>query len=61
MVKGNADRFKQVLAYLVGNAFKQSSSAVLDISTSRTRENTSVIGITVSDSGPGMSEEELDV
>lgn len=61
MVKGDGDRLKQVLAYLTGNAFKQSTSAVFDINTIRTKDMSHVIGITVQDSSPGMSEIELDV
>lgn len=61
MVKGDGDRLKQVLAYLAGNAFKQSTSAVFEINTIRTKDMTSVIGINIQDSSPGMSESELDV
>jgi len=61
LVKGDGDRFKQVLAYLTSNAFKQSTSAVVDINIVRTKDATSIIGITVQDAGPGMSETELDV
>ncbi|CZR69011.1 related to phytochrome [Phialocephala subalpina] len=39
MVKGDGDRFKQAFAYLTGNAFKQSSSAVFDVSTIRNQEH----------------------
>jgi signal transduction histidine kinase len=61
MVKGDADRFKQVLTYLTSNAFKQSASATVSIQTVRTKDATCIVGITVQDSGPGMSETELDV
>ncbi|KUJ09902.1 uncharacterized protein LY89DRAFT_760652 [Mollisia scopiformis] len=60
MVKGDGDRFKQVLAYLTSNAFRQSTSAVVEINTIRTKDTISIVSITVQDAGPGMSETELD-
>jgi K+-sensing histidine kinase KdpD len=61
LVKGDGDQFKQVLAYLTSNAFRQSTSAVVEVSIIRTKDTTSVIGITVQDAGPGLTESELDV
>lgn len=61
MVKGDGDRFKQVLAYFTTNGFKQSTRVTVDINLFRTKDDASIMGITVEDSGPGMSEAQLDV
>jgi signal transduction histidine kinase len=61
MVKGNSHRFKQVIVYFTSNAFKQSRSVKVDLNLIRTKDRTSTIELQVQDSGPGMSEEELDV
>lgn len=61
MVKGDGNLFKQVLVYFTSNAFKDSTSVKVDINLTRTKDEISVVGITVEDTGPGMSEEQLDV
>lgn len=61
LVKGDGDRFKQVLAYLTSNAFRTSTSALVEINVIRTKDTISTIGISVQDAGPGMSDSELDV
>jgi predicted SnoaL-like aldol condensation-catalyzing enzyme len=60
MVRGDSERFKQVMSYFTNNGFKNSSSVKIDINLVRTQGDTSVIGVSVEDSGPGMSEVQLD-
>lgn len=61
LVKGDGDRFKQILAYLTSNAFRQSTSALVEINVISSTNASTTIGISVQDAGPGMSETELDV
>lgn len=60
-VKGNADDFKQLIVYFTSNAFKHSTSAKVELSVTSIKEGASTLELNVHDSGPGMSEEELDV
>lgn len=61
-VKGDAARLRQVLSNLTTNAFQHSVAGGIkvDIRLLQTKENISVIGITVQDVGAGMSETQLD-
>ena len=61
MVKGNSDRFRQLLIFFISNAFKESSNVKVEINIISSKNDTSTIGLQFQDSGPGMSEEELDV
>jgi light-regulated signal transduction histidine kinase (bacteriophytochrome) len=63
MVKGDPSRLRQVLSNVTSNAFQNSvvGGIKVDIRLLYTRENSSVIGITVQDRGIGMSESQLDV
>ena len=63
MVKGDASRLRQVLSNVVSNAFQHciEGGIKVDIRPIKTRELSSVIGITVQDAGIGMSESQLDV
>lgn len=63
MVLGDAARLRQVLSNLTSNAFQHSSvgGIKVDIRALRTKENVSIISITVQDVGHGMSENQLDV
>ncbi|KAK6582324.1 hypothetical protein PZA11_004732 [Diplocarpon coronariae] len=62
MVKGDASRLRQVLSNVVSNAFQHSIEGGIrvDIRPIRTKDNSSVVGITVQDCGIGMSESQLD-
>ncbi|KAH7383617.1 PHY2, histidine kinase-group VIII protein [Cadophora sp. MPI-SDFR-AT-0126] len=62
MVKGDASRLRQVLSNVVSNAFQHciEGGIKVDIRPIKTRETSSVIGITVQDAGIGMSESQLD-
>jgi len=60
-VKGNGDRFKQLIVYFTNAAFQRSSSVRFNVFLIRTQEENSTILVQVQDSGPGMSESELDV
>lgn len=62
MVKGDASRLRQVLSNLTSNAFQHSvqGGIKVDIRPVRTKDNTSIIDITVQDVGAGMSESQLD-
>ncbi|TVY16308.1 Histidine protein kinase NIK1 [Lachnellula arida] len=61
-VKGDAARLRQVLSNLTTNAFQHSVAGGIkvDIRPIRTKENISMIDITVQDVGAGMSEIQLD-
>lgn len=62
MVKGHRNGLKQLLEYFVDRAFNQSPSCKVDINLIRsTNDNTSLVGFKIQDTGPGMSEEQLDV
>jgi light-regulated signal transduction histidine kinase (bacteriophytochrome) len=63
IVKGDQSRLRQVLSNVTSNAFEHSveGGIKVDIRPIRSRENSSVIGITVQDAGNGMSEAQLDV
>lgn len=58
MVKGDMDRFRQVLIYFTDNAFKSSPNVKVEITT---KDGTPTIELVVQDFGPAMSEEQLDV
>lgn len=58
-VKGDIDRFKQVLVYFTDNAFKFATSARVEITAPK--EGTSTMRLTFQDSGPEMTEDQLDV
>lgn len=62
-VKGDSSRLRQVLSNIISNAFQYSLQGGIKIDTrSISREElSSVISITVQDSGVGMSESQLDV
>jgi signal transduction histidine kinase len=60
-VNGNGDRFKQLIVYFAQTAFKRSSSVQFNVFLIRTQEENSTILLQVQDSGPGMSESELNV
>jgi signal transduction histidine kinase len=60
-VKGNGDRFKQMIVYFTQTAFKRSSSVKFNVFLIRTEEECSTILLQIQDSGPGMSEHELNV
>ncbi|CAL3968741.1 unnamed protein product [Diplocarpon coronariae] len=61
MVKGDASRLRQVLSNVVSNAFQHSieGGIKVDIRPIRTKDNSSVVSITVQDCGIGMSESQL--
>lgn len=61
MVKGDGDRFSQVLVYFINNAFRNAHSAKVEVSLVSNKKDASLVGLKFSDSGPGMSESELDV
>jgi light-regulated signal transduction histidine kinase (bacteriophytochrome) len=63
MVKGDASRLRQVLSNVTSNAFQHSvdGGIKVDIKPLITKDNISVICITVQDAGLGMSEDQLDV
>lgn len=61
VVKGDGELFKLVLAKLINHAFRRSKKVSVDVNLIRTEDLTSVIGLSVQDTGPGMSESELDV
>ncbi len=61
MVRGDGDSFREVLVHLISNAFKRSKNVAVEVNITHTEEMTTVIGLTVQDLGPGMSETELDV
>lgn len=61
MVKGDSDKFKHLIAHLTSNAFKKATSVKVDINLISTKVDTSVVGLRVEDTGPGMTEVELDV
>lgn len=61
MVKGDPDRLKDTLLHLTSYAFKQSNHVNLEVDLIRTKKDTSTIGFTIQDNGPGKSEAELDV
>jgi signal transduction histidine kinase len=60
-VKGNGDRFKQLIVYFTQTAFKRSSSVKFNVFLIRTEEECSTVLLQIQDSGPGMSEHELNV
>lgn len=60
MVKGDPDRLKEALLHLTSAAFKSSTNVSVEIDLLRTTKDTSTIGFTIQDNGPGMSESELD-
>jgi signal transduction histidine kinase len=61
LVKGNGDRFKELIVYFTNKAFKRSTSATVNVFLIRTKKESSMVLIQVQDSGPGMSDAELDV
>lgn len=61
LVKGNGDRFKQLIVYFTNKAFKRSISATVNVFLIRTKKESSMLLVQIQDSGPGMSEAELDV
>jgi hypothetical protein len=61
LVKGDSESFKKLLAYFTSNAFKQSANVKVNIELLDAKEETSLIRIRIQDTGPGMSEDELDV
>jgi signal transduction histidine kinase len=61
MVRGDSERFRHLIAHLTNNAFKQCSNVKVDVNLIRTKDDVSIVGLSVQDSGPGMSEAELDV
>lgn len=61
MVKGDPDRLKDALLHLTSYAYKQSKHITVDIEVVRTTKNSSTVGFTIQDNGPGMSDSELDV
>jgi len=60
-VKGNGDRFKELIVYFTKTAFKRSSNVKFNVFLIRTEQEISTILLQVQDSGPGMSKSELDV
>ncbi|KUJ20590.1 putative phytochrome-like histidine kinase PHY2p [Mollisia scopiformis] len=62
MVKGDASRLRQVLSNLTSNAFQHSvdGGIKVDIRPVRSKENSSIVAITVQDVGVGMTESQLD-
>ncbi|PBP21157.1 Histidine kinase osmosensor [Diplocarpon rosae] len=60
MVKGGLNRFKEVLQHLTSYAYRQSRSINVQIDLIGTHRDTSTIGFTIRDNGPGLSESELD-
>lgn len=61
MVKGDGERFKQLLVYFTKNAFESSTNARVEITAVLTQEETTMISISIQDYGAGMTEDELDV
>ena len=61
LVKGNGDRFKQLIVYFTSRAFKRATSVTVNVFLMRSKTESSVILVQIQDSGPGMSEAELDV
>ncbi|KAI6711872.1 hypothetical protein JHW43_005587 [Diplocarpon mali] len=61
MVKGDLNRFKEVLQHFTSYAYRQSRRINVDVDLLHTKRDTSTIGFTIQDNGPGMSESELDV
>lgn len=61
LVKGNGDRFKQLIVYFTSRAFKRSTSVTVNIFLMRTKTESSLVLVQVQDKGSAMSEEELDV
>ena len=61
LVKGNGDRFKKLIVYFTNKAFKHSASATVNVFLIRTENESSMVLVQIQDSGPGMSEAELDV
>lgn len=63
MVRGDASRLRQVMSNVTSNAFQHSidGGIKVDIRPISTKDNVSVISITVQDAGLGMSESQLDV
>jgi signal transduction histidine kinase len=61
MVRGDADQFRHFLAQLTSNAFMKATSVRVDLNLLSTKDDTSVVGLRVQNSGPGMTEAELDV
>lgn len=57
MIKGDVDRFRQVLVYFTNNAFKLSANARVEI----TAKEGTTIELIVEDFGQGLSEAQLDV
>src|ERR1700712_538013 len=60
-VKGNGDRFKQLIVFFTQSAFKRPSSAKFNVFLIRTEEESSTILLQIQDNGPGMSDHELNV
>jgi light-regulated signal transduction histidine kinase (bacteriophytochrome)/CheY-like chemotaxis protein len=61
-VKGDSSRLRQVLSNITSNAFQHSISGTIKFDTRlvRTKDNVTIIGITIQDAGIGMSESQLD-
>lgn len=57
VVKGDVDRFRQVLVYFTDNAFKLSTNARVEV----TAKEGTTIELIVEDFGAGLSEAQLDV
>lgn len=61
LVKGNGDRFKQLIVYFMNKGFKRSTSTTANVFLIRTKKESSMVLVQIQDSGPGMSDAELDV
>lgn len=61
MVKGDRESFKQLLVYFTENAFKQATSARIEINLLHRKEDSTLVGLKIQDNGPGLSEAQLDV
>lgn len=60
-VKGNGDRFKQLLVYFAKAGLRRSSSVKFDVFLVRAQKESSKILVQVQDSGQALSESEIDV
>jgi hypothetical protein len=60
-VKGNGDRFKELIIYFTQTAFKRSSNVKFNAFLIQAHEESSTILLQIQDSGPAMSDYEIEV